>query len=71
MTDILNNDSTAVAIGQVAEAAAKGFGAELVNNRVILPGIVSRKKTNCASFNGCIKIIEKRGCLRKRQPLLF
>ena len=44
VTDILNNDSTAVAIGQVAEASAKGFGAELVNNRVILPGVVSRKK---------------------------
>lgn len=44
VTDILNNDSTAVAIGQVAEAAAKGFGAELVNNRVLLPGVVSRKK---------------------------
>ncbi|KPN95808.1 manganese-dependent inorganic pyrophosphatase [Lysinibacillus sp. ZYM-1] len=44
VTDILNNDSTAVAIGQVAKAAAKGFGAELINNRVVLPGVVSRKK---------------------------
>ncbi|QDQ01059.1 manganese-dependent inorganic pyrophosphatase [Lysinibacillus fusiformis] len=44
VTDILNNDSIAVAIGQVAEATAKGFGAELVNNRVVLPGVVSRKK---------------------------
>ncbi|GLC89443.1 manganese-dependent inorganic pyrophosphatase [Lysinibacillus piscis] len=44
VTDILNNDSTAVAIGQVAEASAKAFGAELVDNRIVLPGVVSRKK---------------------------
>ncbi|ACA41802.1 manganese-dependent inorganic pyrophosphatase [Lysinibacillus sphaericus] len=44
VTDILNNDSTAVAIGQVAQAVAKGFSAELINNRVVLPGVVSRKK---------------------------
>lgn len=44
VTDILNNDSTAVAIGQVAEQSAKSFGAQLVNHRVELPGVVSRKK---------------------------
>lgn len=44
VTDILNNDSTAVAAGQVAEAAAKAFGAEIVNGRITLPGVVSRKK---------------------------
>ncbi len=44
VTDILNNDSTAIAVGQVAEAAAKSFGAEIVNGRITLPGIVSRKK---------------------------
>lgn len=44
VTDILNNDSTAVAIGQVAEASAKAFGAEIVNGRIELPGVVSRKK---------------------------
>ncbi|MGM9948803.1 MAG: manganese-dependent inorganic pyrophosphatase [Lysinibacillus sp.] len=44
VTDILNNDSTAVAVGQVAEAAAKAFGAEIVNGRISLPGVVSRKK---------------------------
>ncbi|MCH7323670.1 manganese-dependent inorganic pyrophosphatase [Solibacillus sp. MA9] len=44
VTDILNNDSTAVATGQVAEAAAKAFGAEIVNGRIALPGVVSRKK---------------------------
>lgn len=44
VTDILNNDSTAVAAGQAAEAAAKAFGAEIVNGRIALPGVVSRKK---------------------------
>lgn len=44
VTDILNNDSTAIAAGQVAEAAAKSFGAEIVNGRITLPGVVSRKK---------------------------
>jgi manganese-dependent inorganic pyrophosphatase len=44
VTDILNNDSTAVAAGQVAEAAARSFGAEIVNGRISLPGVVSRKK---------------------------
>ena len=44
VTDILNNDSTAVAAGEVAEAAAKAFGADIVNGRIALPGVVSRKK---------------------------
>ena len=44
VTDILNNDSTAVAIGQVAEASARSLGAEIVNGRIALPGVVSRKK---------------------------
>lgn len=43
VTDILNNDSTAVAAGQVAEEAAKAFGATIVNGRISLPGVVSRK----------------------------
>jgi len=44
VTDILNNDSTAVAVGQVADASARSFGAEIVNGRIVLPGVVSRKK---------------------------
>lgn len=44
VTDILNNDSTAVAVGQVAEASARSFGTEIVNGRIVLPGVVSRKK---------------------------
>lgn len=44
VTDILNNDSTAVAVGPAAESAAQAFGAEIVNGRISLPGVVSRKK---------------------------
>ncbi|WP_107943354.1 manganese-dependent inorganic pyrophosphatase [Metasolibacillus sp. FSL H7-0170] len=44
VTDILNNDSTAVAVGHVAEKAAASFGATIVDGRISLPGIVSRKK---------------------------
>ncbi len=44
VTDILNNDSTAVVVGSAAEAAAKAFGKELNNDLVDLPGVVSRKK---------------------------
>lgn len=44
VTDILNNDSVAVAIGEVAEQSAKAFGKSLDNHLVELPGVVSRKK---------------------------
>jgi manganese-dependent inorganic pyrophosphatase len=44
VTDILNNDSTAVAVGSAAEAAATAFGAQIVDGRIALPGVVSRKK---------------------------
>ena len=44
VTDILNNDSTAVAVGNVAEASARGFNTVIVNGRIALPGVVSRKK---------------------------
>lgn len=44
VTDILNNDSVAVAVGEAAEAAAQAFNTNLVDQRVDLPGVVSRKK---------------------------
>lgn len=44
VTDILNNDSTAVAVGQAAEKAAASFGTTIVDGRISLPGVVSRKK---------------------------
>lgn len=55
VTDILNNDSVAVAIGNVAEEAAQAFGTTLDNNRVALPGIVSRKKQIVPALTDALK----------------
>lgn len=44
ITDILNNDSIAIAIGNQAEKAEKAFKVPFVNNVALLQGIVSRKK---------------------------
>ena len=43
VTDILNNDSVGIALGPRAAAVESAFGAPLQDNRVRLPGIVSRK----------------------------
>lgn len=44
ITDILNNDSIAIAIGNQAEKAELAFKVPFVNNVALLRGIVSRKK---------------------------
>lgn len=44
ITDILNNDSIAIAIGNQAEKAEQAFKVPFVNNVALLHGIVSRKK---------------------------
>jgi manganese-dependent inorganic pyrophosphatase len=44
VTDILNNDSVALAIGSQAEKAEQAFGVPFVNNVALLKGVVSRKK---------------------------
>lgn len=44
VTDILNNDSVALAIGSQAEKASQAFGVPFVNNVALLKGVVSRKK---------------------------
>ena len=44
VTDILNNDSVALALGSQAEKASQAFGVPFVNNVALLEGIVSRKK---------------------------
>lgn len=44
VTDILNNDSVAIALGPMAPAVAPAFGVTLVDNSATLPGVVSRKK---------------------------
>lgn len=45
VTDILNNDSEVLALGEGKEKVASGFNVELdENNRALLKGVVSRKK---------------------------
>jgi manganese-dependent inorganic pyrophosphatase len=43
ITDILNNDSVAVALGSHASAVETAYGVTLENNRALLKGVVSRK----------------------------
>jgi manganese-dependent inorganic pyrophosphatase len=43
VTDILNNDSVAVAMGPRASAVETAYGVTLENNRALLSGVVSRK----------------------------
>ena len=43
VTDILNNDSVAVAMGPQASAVETAYGVTLENNRALLSGVVSRK----------------------------
>ncbi|NMD68965.1 manganese-dependent inorganic pyrophosphatase [Bacillus sp. DNRA2] len=44
VTDILTNDSVAVALGREAGVAEEAFGVKLENNSAVLKGVVSRKK---------------------------
>ncbi|WP_432361811.1 manganese-dependent inorganic pyrophosphatase [Sporosarcina sp. UB5] len=44
VTDILNNDSTVIALGKSAERACAAFNVELTNNTGVFKGVVSRKK---------------------------
>ncbi|WP_188456903.1 manganese-dependent inorganic pyrophosphatase [Virgibacillus oceani] len=44
VTDILNNDSEAMALGKAKENVEKAFNVTLENNRALLKGVVSRKK---------------------------
>ncbi|MCY9063972.1 manganese-dependent inorganic pyrophosphatase [Bacillus inaquosorum] len=44
ITDILENDSLALAIGNEAEKVEKAFNVTLENNTALLKGVVSRKK---------------------------
>ncbi|MFC7392046.1 manganese-dependent inorganic pyrophosphatase [Scopulibacillus cellulosilyticus] len=44
VTDILNNDSTAIALGNEASAVEKAFNVTLANNTAVLKDVVSRKK---------------------------
>ncbi|MEK4198384.1 manganese-dependent inorganic pyrophosphatase [Cytobacillus sp. FSL K6-0265] len=44
LTDILNNDSIAIALGSQAKAVEQAFEVILVDNQALLKGVVSRKK---------------------------
>lgn len=44
VTDILNNDSVAIVLGNRAGIIEGAFQSSVVDNRVLLPGVVSRKK---------------------------
>ncbi|WP_400163113.1 manganese-dependent inorganic pyrophosphatase [Brevibacillus sp. TJ4] len=44
VTDILNNDSYAVALGSAAHAVEKAYNVKLEGNKALLKGVVSRKK---------------------------
>lgn len=44
VTDILNNNSEAIVLGSRSDIIDDTFKSSVVNNRVLLPGIVSRKK---------------------------
>ena len=44
VTDILNNDSEVLALGDGQNNVATAFEAELIDNRAVLEGVVSRKK---------------------------
>ncbi len=43
VTDILNNDSVALALGKVTNAVEQAYNVQLVDNKAILKGVVSRK----------------------------
>ena len=43
VTDILNNDSVALALGKKAEAVEKAYNVALEDNKALLKGVVSRK----------------------------
>ncbi|MGE6894029.1 manganese-dependent inorganic pyrophosphatase [Priestia flexa] len=44
VTDILNSDSTAIALGAEVSKVEQAYGVPLVNNMALLKGVVSRKK---------------------------
>ncbi|MEK5528113.1 manganese-dependent inorganic pyrophosphatase [Viridibacillus sp. FSL H7-0596] len=55
VTDIINNDSVAVAIGAQAEKAYAAFNVVADNNRALLKGVVSRKKQIVPALTDALK----------------
>lgn len=44
VTDILNNNSVAIVLGDKAHVVEAAFNSSVVDHRILLPGVVSRKK---------------------------
>jgi manganese-dependent inorganic pyrophosphatase len=44
VTDIINSDSVALTLGSLSKAVEQAYNVELVDNKAILKGVVSRKK---------------------------
>jgi manganese-dependent inorganic pyrophosphatase len=44
VTDILNSDSVALALGRSTQAVEKAYNVQIVDNKAVLKGVVSRKK---------------------------
>ncbi|MCA1065211.1 manganese-dependent inorganic pyrophosphatase [Rossellomorea sp. AcN35-11] len=55
VTDILENDSTALALGSKASEVEKAFNVKLQNNTALLKGVVSRKKQIVPVLTDAIK----------------
>ncbi|GIN40665.1 manganese-dependent inorganic pyrophosphatase [Heyndrickxia oleronia] len=55
VTDILNSDSVAIALGNAASAVEKAFNVSLENNTAVLKGVVSRKKQIVPQLTDALK----------------
>ncbi|MCM3236455.1 manganese-dependent inorganic pyrophosphatase [Heyndrickxia oleronia] len=55
VTDILNSDSVAIALGNAASAVEKAFNVSLENNKAVLKGVVSRKKQIVPQLTDALK----------------
>ncbi|WP_017727789.1 manganese-dependent inorganic pyrophosphatase [Halalkalibacterium ligniniphilum] len=59
VTDILNNDSIALALGKATNAVEKAFNVTLEKNTALLKGVVSRKKQIVPVLTDGFKVLEK------------
>ncbi|TWI54060.1 manganese-dependent inorganic pyrophosphatase [Halalkalibacter nanhaiisediminis] len=55
VTDILNNDSKALALGSATQAVNEAFNVQLDNNVALLEGVVSRKKQIVPQITDALK----------------
>ena len=60
ITDIVNNGSMVISIGDKADLVEKAFKVKLEDDMAWLESVVSRKKTGRSIFNGCKPDVKKR-----------